>query len=165
MLRPSSTCPNWPIKFGSAKFGPGIWIRPLEASARSDAELVLSGLRFGKQKGRARELAYDPTIPEAQVEVLAKVKQGVDWGFELLKHDFSTYDLLGSWGFEMGAEPTNPGLSFHDQSRTNAEIVVDLHQRIRESYDKGTLILRCNTIGHLRSGMFRYPAHWIRYQR
>lgn len=71
-----------------------------------------------------------------------------------MKHDFSTYDLFGRWGFEMGAEPTNPGWSFHDQSRTNAEIVVDLYQRIRETCHKDTLILGCNTLGHLGQGCF-----------
>jgi alpha-galactosidase len=86
--------------------------------------------------------------------VLAKVKQVVEWGFDLVKHDFSTYDLLGRWGFEMGAEPTTPGWSFHDQSRTNAEIILDLYQRIRESCHKDTLILGCNTIGHLGQGFF-----------
>lgn len=136
------------------KVRPGIWIRPLEAPAGTDAALLMSGLRFGLQRNRARELAYDPTIPEAQEKVLAKVKQLVDWGFELVKHDFSTYDLLGRWGFEMGAEPTTPGWSFHDRSRTNAEIILDLYQRLRENCHKDTLILGCNTIGHLGQGYF-----------
>ncbi len=133
---------------------PGIWIRPLEAPAGTDARLLISGVRFGEQKGRAQELAYDPTVPEAQEKVTAKVKQVVDWGFELVKHDFSTYDLLGRWGFEMGPEPTTPGWSFYDQSRTNAEIVLNLYRRIRESCQKDTLILGCNTIGHLGQGYF-----------
>lgn len=136
------------------KVRPGIWIRPLEATADTDAKLLIPDLRFGEQKDRARELAFDPTIPEAQEKVLAKVKQVVDWGFDLVKHDFSTYDLLGRWGFEMGAEPTTPGWSFHDQSCTNAEIILDLYRRIRESCHNDTLILGCNTIGHLGQGFF-----------
>jgi alpha-galactosidase len=149
--------PNMPglaAQIRERKVRPGIWIRPLEAPAGTDAGLLMSGLRFGEQKDRARELAYDPTVPEAQEKIQAKVKQVVDWGFDLVKHDYSTYDLLGRWGFEMGAEPTAPGWSFHDQGRTNAEITLDLYQRIRESCHKDTLILGCNTIGHLGQGYF-----------
>jgi alpha-galactosidase len=144
--------PGLATKIRERKVRPGIWIRPLEAPPGTDPKLLMSGLRFGEQKDRARELAYDPTVPEAQEAVLAKVKQVVDWGFDLVKHDYSTYDLLGRWGFEMGAEPTAAGWSFHDQSRTNAEIILDLYQRIRETCRKETLILGCNTIGHLGQG-------------
>jgi alpha-galactosidase len=136
------------------KVRPGIWIRPLEAPADTNPGLLISARKFGEQKSRAHELAYDPTVPEALEKVLAKVKQVTDWGFEMVKHDFSTYDLLGRWGFEMGAEPTTPGWSFNDQSRTNAEIIVELYRRIRESCKKDTLILGCNTIGHLGQGFF-----------
>jgi alpha-galactosidase len=133
---------------------PGIWIRPLQAPVHANPTLLLSDRRFGEKKNRATELAYDPTIPEAQEKILEKVTQVIDWNFELVKHDFSTYDLLGRWGFEMGAEPTTPGWSLHDRSRTNAEVILDLYQRIRERCGKDTLIAGCNTIGHLAQGYF-----------
>jgi alpha-galactosidase len=82
------------------------------------------------------------------------VKDLADWGFELVKHDFSTYDLLGQWGFEMGAQPTTPGWHFNDRSRTNAEIVLDLYQQLRGVLGEKTQILGCNTIGHLGAGIF-----------
>lgn len=138
----------------SRKTRPGIWIRPLEAMAGTDEAMLLPAARFGARKERAKELAYDPTIPEAEERVLAKVKQVVDWGYELVKHDFSTYDLLGRWGFEMGAEPTVAGWSLHDRSRTNAEVILDLYKRIRETGGQKTVILGCNTIGHLAQGRF-----------
>ena len=133
---------------------PGIWIRPTEAPAGTDERLLMPGGRFGDRKDRARELAYDPTVPEARKKILAKVTQVVDWGFELVKHDYSTYDLLGRWGFEMGAEPTAEGWSFHDRTRTNAEIILDFYQGIRERCHANTLILGCNAIGHLGQGYF-----------
>jgi alpha-galactosidase len=111
-------------------------------------------LRFGDQRSRAKELAYDPTIPEGLEKVLAKVTQVVDWGFELIKHDFSTYDLLGRWGFEMGADPTLSGWNFHDRTRTNAEIILDLYRSMREKCQRDTLLLGCNTVGHLGQGYF-----------
>jgi alpha-galactosidase len=132
----------------------GIWIRPLEAPADTNRTLLLSDRRFGEKQDRAHELAYHPTIPEASEKILAKVKQVIDWQFDLVKHDFSTYDLLGRWGFEMGAEPTTPGWSLHDQSRTNAEVILDLYQRISETCRRETVIVGCNTVGHLGQGYF-----------
>ncbi len=45
---------------------PGIWIRPLEAPADTPPAQLLPAAKFGSRKDRAAELAYDPTIPEAQ---------------------------------------------------------------------------------------------------
>ncbi|WP_263360063.1 alpha-amylase family protein [Acidicapsa ligni] len=132
---------------------PGIWIRPLEAPANTDRGLLISDRRF-ENSADASQLAYDPTVPEALERVLAKVKQVVDWGYELVKHDFSTYDLLGRWGSGMGAEPTISSWSLHDQSRTNAEIIRNFYQQIRATCKPETLILGCNTMGHLGQSIF-----------
>src|SRR5208282_5764260 len=86
--------------------------------------------------------------------VTEKVRAIRSWGYELLKHDFTTYDLLGQWGFEMGAQPTLPGWSFHDRSKTNAEIIFDLYQAIRAAAGEEMLILSCNVVGHLGAGIF-----------
>ena len=133
---------------------PGIWIRPLRAKLDADRRLLISDARFGERKGRARELALDPTVPEAKALAIAKVTQVADWGFELIKHDFSTYDLLGQWGNEMDADPTLAGWSLHDRSRTNAEVILDLYTGIREAAGKDRLIIGCNTMGHLAQGLF-----------
>ena len=110
--------------------------------------------RFGKRTERAKELAYDPTVPEALDAVRAQLRELATWGYELVKHDFSTYDMLGQWGFEMGAQPTVPGWSFHDRSKTNAEIILDLYQAIRTAAGEEMLILSCNVVGHLGAGIF-----------
>ena len=75
------------------------------------------------------------------------------WGFELIKHDFSTYDIFGKWGFEMGAELTEPGWHFADRSLTNAEIILRLYKTLRDAAGDA-LLLGCNTIGHLGAGLF-----------
>ena len=133
---------------------PGLWIRPLQAPAGTPANLLLPALRFGERSERAAEFAYDPTIPEAKELVLAKVKQAIGWGYELVKHDFSTYELLGQWGFEMGASPSLPGWSLHDRSLTNAEVIADLYRSIRAGCTPATLVLGCNAVGHLGQGLF-----------
>jgi alpha-galactosidase len=133
---------------------PGIWIRPLEAAAGTSGTLLLPDKRYGARTERFRELAYDPTIPEGLAMVQQKIKQLADWNFDLVKHHFSTYDLLGQWGFEMGAQPSIPGWHFHDRSRTNAEIILDFYKFLRETLGHNIQILGCNTIGHLGAGIF-----------
>ena len=133
---------------------PGLWIRPLEAEGGTSPNLLLPAARFGKQTERARELAYDPTIPEALQLVLEKVKTPVGWGYELIKHDFSTYDLLGRWGSEMGAEPTTAGWHLHDRTRTNAEVITAWYASLRAAAGEQTVLIGCNTVGHLAAGYF-----------
>ena len=133
---------------------PGIWVRPLEAKQEALISLLLPDERYGTRKERYAERAYDPTIPEALEKAISKVRQVVAWKYDLVKHDFSTYDLLGGWGFEMGASPTNPGWNFHNQSKTNAEIISDLYGAIRGAAGEKTLIIGCNTVGHLAAGIF-----------
>jgi alpha-galactosidase len=82
------------------------------------------------------------------------MKQATAWGYELIKHDYATFDLLGRWGFEMHAQPTGTGWSFHDRSRTTAEIVRGLYGEIRRTAGERTLLIGCNTMGHLGAGIF-----------
>jgi alpha-galactosidase len=133
---------------------PGLWIRPLEAPQDAVRGLLLPDARFGDKKDRAREFAYDPTLPEAREKILAKVRQAAGWGYEMVKHDFSTYDLLGQWGFEMGPQPTLPGWSLHDRVRTNAEVIAELYAMLREAAGESVLLDGCNTVGHLGQGIF-----------
>lgn len=152
---------------------PGLWIRPLEAPKETPAALLLPAQRFGPHRERQRELAYDPTVPEAQAKIRARMRQAVDWGYQMVKHDFSTYDLLGQWGFEMGPQPALPGWSLADRTRTNAEVLAGLYALLRDEAGPGTLIDGCNTIGHLGQGVFDLQRtgddtsgrHWERTRR
>jgi alpha-galactosidase len=133
---------------------PGLWIRPLEAPNDAARGLLLPDARFGEKTERARELAYDPTHPDAQEKIRAKMREATGWGYEMVKHDFSTYDLLGQWGFEMGPQPTLPGWSLHDRSRTNAEVIAELYAQLRDTAGERVLLDGCNTVGHLGQGIF-----------
>jgi alpha-galactosidase len=132
---------------------PGMWIRPIRAPKTAPQSWLLPRGRFGQASQRS-DLAFDPTIPEALNEVLNTVRTSVRWGYEFIKHDFSTYELFGRWGSEMGAQPTLPGWHFHDRSRTNAEIIIDLYRDIRLTAGQEIVILGCNTVGHLAAGLF-----------
>ncbi|KAA6463403.1 hypothetical protein DYQ86_06955 [Acidobacteria bacterium AB60] len=133
---------------------PGLWIRPLRAQRDGDRKLLLPEARFGDRTDRFKDLAYDPTIPEAREAALETMRLAVRWGNKLVKHDFSTYELFGAWGNEMGPSMTANGWHFNDRSRTNAEIVLDLYRGLREAAGEQTVVIGCNTIGHLAAGLF-----------
>jgi alpha-galactosidase len=128
---------------------PGLWIRPLQAPPQTPDNLLLP-----KERMSWDDPAYDPTIPEALDHTLDKVRQATNWGYELIKHDYTTYEIFGQWGFQMNASPAQPSWSFHDRSKTNAEIIRDFYTAIRRTAGERTVILGCNTIGHLSAGLF-----------
>lgn len=132
---------------------PGIWIRPLRASNTTQSSLLLPRARYGRGASDG-DLAFDPTIPESLDEVLKSVRTVLDWGYEFIKHDFSTEELFGRWGFAMESGPASPGWHFQDRSRTNAEIVADLYRALRSAAGEKTVILGCNTVGHIAAGIF-----------
>ena len=133
---------------------PGLWIRPLRAHEGADSKLLLPSARYGRRQDRFKGLAFDPTIPEACETALNTMRDAVRWGNDLVKHDFSTYELFGAWGSEMGPSMTSSGWHFNDRSRTNAEIVFNLYRDLREAAGEQTMVIGCNTIGHLSAGLF-----------
>jgi alpha-galactosidase len=96
----------------------------------------------------------DPSVPEVLAKVAADVGRLRDWGFSLIKHDYSTFDLLGRWGFAMGAALTKDGWTFAEgPRRTTAEVLDDLYRTIGAAAGDA-LVLGCNTVSHLSAGRF-----------
>jgi alpha-galactosidase len=133
---------------------PGIWIRPLRAAAKTGSTLLLPAARWNGPASEQAPLAYDPTIPEALEAAAAVATEACEWGFDLIKHDFTTFELLGQWGSQMGASPTQGNWHFNDRTLTNAEIVTAMYRRLRASCGEERVILGCNTVGHLSVGIF-----------
>lgn len=123
---------------------PGIWIRPLQASVATP-----DGWRLSRDRA-----FLDPTVPEARQKISDDIARLVGWGFELVKHDYSTYDIFGRWGFQMGAAMTRDGWTFASgPTRTTAEVIDDLYRAIREAAGP-SLVIGCNTVSHLSAGHF-----------
>jgi len=129
---------------------PGLWTRPLCARYSDSPKLLAPQI---KGRNDPRNPVLDPTIPENIERVKRNIAIYKNWGFEMVKHDFSTYDITGRWGFEMTDSITQAGWSFNDRSKTNAEIINHLYQSIRGSAGDMYLI-GCNTFSHLSAGVF-----------
>lgn len=124
---------------------PGIWIRPLQATGE-----VPDAWRLPRDRN-----VLDPTIPEVRAKVAADIARIRGWGFDLIKHDYTTFDIFGRWGFQMmTAGMTRDGWTFASGSgRTTAEVVDELYKTIREAAGDG-LVIGCNTVSHLSAGRF-----------
>jgi alpha-galactosidase len=131
---------------------PGIWIRPVRAAVGSTATR-LPDQRFGN-KTQERVSAYDPSVKDGLSAAVQSVRHARRQGYEFIKHDFTTYDLLGQWGREMGPQPALPGWHFADRSRTTAEIILGLYRALRSEAGTNSIMLGCNTFGHLGAGIF-----------
>jgi len=128
---------------------PGIWTRPLLTFEKFPKTWTLPQ-RLGIPP---KSIVLDPSVPEVLDKIRSDVRTIVGWGYDLVKHDFSTFDILSKWGFEMGGELTAGSWRFQDNSRTTAEIILEFYRAIRESAGDA-LIMGCNVVGHLGAGLF-----------
>lgn len=126
---------------------PGIWYRPLFFDQEICRETIPTDWRMSHDRN-----VIDPSIPEVLEFVKEDIRRIVGWGYELIKHDFTTVDLFGRYGFAMRFFPSADNVVFRDGTRTSAEIVQDLYRAILEAAGDA-LILGCNTIGHLGAGL------------
>ena len=123
---------------------PGLWYRPLIANVDAPA--------YWRLQRDANLL--DPTVPAVRDGIRQAVSRFHGWGYELIKHDYTTFDICGRWGPKMGAEVTPDGWAFADRTQTTAEVIRTLYRDIRQAAGAKTLIIGCNTMGHLAAGLF-----------
>lgn len=127
---------------------PGIWIRFLR-----DEKCETSGIKPDMRMMNNPD-NLDPSHPAVLEKVAEDTRRLVkNWGYELIKHDFSTYDIFNAWGSERKGFMAEDGWNFFDRSKTTAEIIISFYQTIREATKGRALILGCNVIGHLGAGL------------
>jgi alpha-galactosidase len=142
---------------------PGLWFRPLIANANQPQNWRL-------QRDPA---ILDPTVPQVRAFIRQTIKRFRGWGYEFIKHDYTTYDLCGRWGMNMDGSVTADGWAFADRSKTTAEVIRGLYEDIRSAAGNNIIILGCNTIGHLSAGLFEVQRvgddtsgnHWARTRK
>lgn len=129
---------------------PGIWVRYL-INGRDNTERKIEKPEYWYLERHKK--VFDPSHPEV-LEYVAETTQRLtkEWGYELIKHDFSTFDIFGWWGFEMPGKVTWDKWSFYDKTKTSAEIVKSFYKVIKDNAN-GAVIIGCNCIGHLCAGL------------
>jgi len=129
---------------------PGLWTRPLCAKHNDSPNLLLPEIAG---RDDPRNPVLDPTIAENIEKIKNNIAIYKQWGYEMVKHDYTTYDITGKWGFDMKESITEPGWSFNDKSKTTAEVINHLYCSIREAAGN-MYIIGCNTMSHLSAGVF-----------
>jgi alpha-galactosidase len=142
---------NLALKIRKMGMRPGIWTRPLCGSYKDPKNLMLPLI-----KGREiNKPVLDPSIPENIERVKSYFQLYNNWSFEIVKFDYTSFDIFGRWGFDMikNRSMSEINWSMYDKSRTNAEIVLDLYRAIRDAAG-ATYLIACNTFSHLAAGLF-----------
>ncbi|MGZ3754917.1 MAG: hypothetical protein ACXVAY_09120 [Mucilaginibacter sp.] len=129
---------------------PGLWTRPLCASYNDKKTLLLPAI---PGRNDPNNPILDPTIPENLNRIKNNITIYKNWGFEMVKHDYTSNDITGRWGFEMGESLTTSDWSFYDKTKTTAEVMLNLYSTIREAAGD-MYIIGCNTMSHLSAGIF-----------
>ncbi|NEW73721.1 hypothetical protein [Streptomyces rhizosphaericus] len=143
---------------------PGLWFRPLLSRVPTE------GMR--NDTGAPGRIPLDPSLDATLATVAADVARFRSWGFELIKHDFSTYDVFGRFHPDTPHEMAGAGWRLADRTRTTAEVLVRLYRTIAEAAGDA-VVLGCNTVGHLAAGLVQVQRtgddtsgrHWERTRR
>lgn len=118
----------------------GIWIRLLLTLSHVPEEAVYNS------PYKPNGIVMDPTHEFSKQKISEDIKMLSRWGFDMIKHDFSFFDLFGA------TLSDNMPPHFYDKSKTNAQIIREFYELIQASAGD-TLIMGCNTVNHLAAGI------------
>lgn len=135
----------------NAGFRPGLWMRPLSAWMGAPEEMLLEGY-----EEELPDRYFDPTVESVREYIRKCFATYHEWGYEMVKHDFTSFDMFRRWGWSMleDGDMTKGDWQFHDTTKTNAEIVLQLYHDIRDAAGDDIYLIGCNTISHLGAGLF-----------
>jgi len=74
----------------------------------------------------------DPTIEENFSGIKYNIATYKKWGYKLVKHDYTTYDIMGKWGVQMTDTLTALGCGFMI-TVYNSRVINHLYHLIRET--------------------------------
>ncbi len=118
----------------------GIWIRLLLTLSHVPEESIY------KSPYQNGGLTLDPTHEFSKQKITEDIKMLSGWGFDMIKHDFSFFDLFGA------TLSNNMPPHFYDKTKTNAQIIRQFYELIQAAAGD-TLIMGCNTVNHLAAGI------------
>ena len=126
----------------------GIWFRPLLTLGDIPDEARLD-------KNDRGGVILDASHPYTLERVERDAARLRSWGYDLLKHDFSTIDTLGINPFSGDKHVYNfmrRPKGFYDKTKTTATIIKELYKAIQRGAGDADVI-GCNTVSHLTAGV------------
>lgn len=126
----------------------GLWFRPLLTR-----EEVPQGAKLCEDFGGT---ILDPSHPYTLEKIEKEARKITsEWGFDLIKHDFSTIDATGMLtmaGDQAEYEICKPNRKYYDKTKTTATILKNVYKAIQKGAgDKD--VIGCNTLSHLTAGI------------
>ena len=116
---------------------PGLWYRPFYDCSKPGGRTI------------------DPTDPRWAKQIEDDMKRFREWGIELVKIDYITYDWSPRWNFKPhGSVMDAAKTGWADDTKTGAESVRDLYRKMRAAAGDGMYIIGCNAIDHFAAGLF-----------
>ena len=126
----------------------GLWFRPLLTIGDIPDEVKFAQMANG--------ITLDVTHPYTLEKVETDARTIRSWGFDLIKHDFSTFDIVGVQaviGHEMMVSAFNkPGRVCFDKTVTVATAIKNFYKAIQRGAGDADVI-GCNTVSHLTAGI------------
>ncbi len=126
---------------------PGLWFRPLQTLGVAPSEAKL----YNEVGG----FILDPSHPYTLERVREDAARIRDWGYEIIKHDFTTNDIFNTspCSVHQNLFPmAGTGTVFHDNTRTTAMIIKDLYKAIQAGA-RDADVIGCSVVGHLSAGI------------
>ncbi len=126
----------------------GIWFRPLLTRGDVPKEAILCEECGG--------IVLDPSHPFTLEKAFCDAKKLSDWGFDLIKHDFTTGDAVTGQKTLTSEQHdyalTTENRRYFDKKKTTAVILKDLYKAIQKGAGEKEVIA-CNAVGHLSAGI------------
>ena len=124
----------------------GLWFRPLLTMGYVPKE---AGFYDFEKGGKILDASHPYTLERVEADA-ARIRE---WGYELIKHDFTTNDITGMSPLTSQRHTYElMNRSFYDKTRTTATIIKDLYKAIQRGA-KDAEVIGCNTISHLTAGI------------
>lgn len=125
----------------------GIWFRPMLTLGDVPEEAKLAAYAGG--------VVMDPTHPYTLEQIQKDVLRIKSWGYDLIKHDFTTTDITGS--IVVTTEENTHSMIFNnyeffDKTITTATAMKKIYKLIQDAAGEVDII-GCNTISHLTVGI------------
>lgn len=126
----------------------GLWFRPLLTLGDIPDEARLSRSDHG---GAILDPSHPYTLERVEMDA-ARIR---DWGYDLIKHDFSTIDITGLGtltGERNTADLFKGDRKMFDNTKTSATVIKELYSAIQRGAGEADVI-GCNTVSHLTAGI------------